>query len=172
MHVGDTVYPVITIRSLKSHEGLLLKHLRLSALKESPDAFSPTWEETAVHDDEYWVKSAARIATSPHFDILIAEHDGEAVGLVSGQIDDAGVGHIGAMWADPGIRGKGIGRRLLQQVMTYLQDNDAHTIELTVTETNRPAISLYQSAGFEFTGNDVPLRETSLLMNREMILSM
>jgi ribosomal protein S18 acetylase RimI-like enzyme len=171
VYVGNTVYPVISIRSLKSHEGLLLKHLRLWALKESPDAFSPTWEETAGHDDEYWLKSAERIATNRLFDILIAEYDGEAVGLVSGQIDDAGIGHIGAMWADPGIRGKGMGRRLLQQVITYLQDNNAHTIELTVTESNLPAIALYQSAGFSFTGNDVPLRETSALMNREMILT-
>ncbi|HJL60721.1 MAG TPA: hypothetical protein QF517_02100 [Pseudomonadales bacterium] len=44
---------MISIRTLQANEGLLLKKLRLSALQESPDAFSPTYDETSIHDDDY-----------------------------------------------------------------------------------------------------------------------
>ena len=74
------------------------------------------------------------------------------------------------MWADPDARGRGVGRQLLNHVMDYLERSDCMTIKLTVTETNQGAINLYQSAGFVFTGNDEPLREGSILQNREMQL--
>ena len=162
---------MISIRTLQANEGLLLKKLRLSALQESPDAFSPTYDETSIHDDDYWMKSAQRIAAAPGFEIFIASYNGEPVGLVSGQVDKESIGHIGAMWANPDIRGKGIGRRLLDRVVTFLREDGCKTIELTVTETNNRAIQLYRRTGFEFTGVDVPLREGSDLLNREMILS-
>ncbi len=159
----------ITIRSLCADEGMLLKRLRLGALKDSPDSFSPTFEETRQHDDEYWLRAAERIAESRGFDILIAEGDGPAMGLVSGQVDKEKVGHIGAMWVAPEGRRKGAGRKLLDGVMGFLMANHCNIIKLTVTETNDAAISVYKRAGFEFTGNDEPLRAGSSLKNLEMI---
>jgi len=150
---------------------MLLKKLRLGALKDSPDSFSPTFEETCQHDDEYWLRAAERIAENSDFDILIAEDDGSAIGLVSGQADNEGIGHIGAMWVAPEGRGKGTGRKLLDGVMDFLTARQCSTIKLTVTETNDAAISMYKGAGFEFTGNDEPLREGSSLKNLEMIWS-
>jgi ribosomal protein S18 acetylase RimI-like enzyme len=160
-----------TIRKLGPEEGMLFKRLRLGALKESPDAFSPTWEDSSAHDDQYWLKSAQRLAATENSEIFIAEHDGQSVGLVSGYADEELTGHIGAMWADPKIRGKGIGRHLLLHVVSYLRDSHCQLIELTVTETNHTAINLYQNIRFTFTGNDVPLREGSTLLNREMTLT-
>jgi len=160
-----------TIRKLRAEEGMLFKQLRLGALKESPDAFSPTWEDNSAHDDQYWLKSAQKIAATENYEIFVAEYDDKPVGLVSGYADGKLTGHIGAMWADPRIRGKGIGRQLLLHVVSYLWDRQCQLIELTVTETNQPAIDLYQSIGFTFTGTDVPLREGSTLLNREMTLT-
>jgi len=170
VHVGNAIYPVITVRSLAADEGLLLKRLRLSALQESPESFSPTFEAANGHDDEYWKQSAIRTEASAQFDIFIAELDGEPLGLVSGNADETQTGHIGMMWVEPSVRGSGVGRQLLVQVMNHLKARDCLTIELTVTETNQGAISLYESVGFVFTGNDEPLREGSILQNREMRL--
>jgi ribosomal protein S18 acetylase RimI-like enzyme len=178
VHVGDTVYSVITVRSLAADEGLLLKRLRLAALQESPDAFSPTFEAANLHDDNYWKQSAVKTVASAQFDIFIAEITGQPVGLVSGSVSalvsgkahETQTGHIGMMWADPNVRGRGVGRALLSHVMDYLGKLNCLTIELTVTETNQGAISLYESTGFVFTGNDEPLREGSILQNREMRL--
>jgi ribosomal protein S18 acetylase RimI-like enzyme len=170
VYVGDTVYPVITVRSLAADEGLLLKRLRLGALQESPDAFSPTFEAANLHEDDYWKQSAIKTVASAQFNIFIAELDGEPVGLVSGNTDETQTGHIGMMWTDPNARGNGVGRQLLAHVMNYLNKLDCLTIKLTVTETNQGAINLYESVGFVFTGHDVPLREGSILQNREMRL--
>jgi ribosomal protein S18 acetylase RimI-like enzyme len=89
---------------------------------------------------------------------------------VSGKVDDKAVGHIGAMWASPDVRGKGVGKRLLLGVVEYLKQQGCQTIELTVTESNEAAISLYRSIDFQFTGNAEPLRAGSPLMNLEMQL--
>ena len=174
MYVGDEIYALITVRSLAADEGLLLKRLRLSALQESPDAFSPTFDAANLHDDEYWKQSAVKTVASAEFDIFIAEMDGQPVGLVSGSVSgkahETQTGHIGMMWADPKVRGSGVGRQLLNHVMDYLEKLDCLTIKLTVTETNQGAINLYESAGFIFTGNDEPLTQGSILQNREMQL--
>jgi ribosomal protein S18 acetylase RimI-like enzyme len=161
---------MINVRPLAADEGLLLKELRLGALRESPDAFSPTYEDTRNHDDDYWHDAARAIAGSDNVEIFIAECDGAPVGLVSGKVDDKAVGHIGAMWASPDVRGKGVGKRLLLGVVEYLKQQGCQTIELTVTESNEAAISLYRSIDFQFTGNAEPLRAGSPLMNLEMQL--
>jgi len=168
MHLDSPVHTMINLRSLAAHEGLLLKELRLAALRESPDAFSPTYEDTRNHDDDYWYDAARAIADSNTFEIFIAERDATPVGLVSGQVDGNGVGHIGAMWASTNVRGKGVGRQLLLRVVEFLEQQGCHSIELTVTESNGAAISLYRSLDFEFTGNAEPLRAGSPLMNLEM----
>lgn len=166
--MGNEVQAMTTTRPLRADEGLLLKQLRLGALKESPDSFSLTWEEASVNDDEYWIAAAKRIADSPDIEIFIAEDEGEAVGLVSGEVDREGAGHIGAMWASPVVRGKGVGRQLMATVMAYLAQQGCGRIELSVTETNQVAINMYKNLGFHFTGIEEPLREGSSLMNLTM----
>lgn len=101
-------------------------------------------------------------------EIFVAEDEGEAVGLVSGEVDANGVGHIGAMWASPMVRGKGVGRQLMNTVMSYLTAEGCTRIELSVTETNQVAINMYRNLGFNFTGQEEPLREGSNLMNLTM----
>lgn len=157
-----------TVRSLKADEGMLLKRLRLGALEESPDSFSPTFEEVSGHDDDYWHAAAKRIGESTDIEIFVAEDAGEAVGMVSGEVDSTGVGHIGAMWASPLVRGKGVGRQLMNTVMGYLSSKGCARIELSVTETNQVAINMYRNLGFHFTGQEEPLREGSRLMNLTM----
>ncbi|HKI74392.1 MAG TPA: GNAT family N-acetyltransferase [Pseudomonadales bacterium] len=147
---------------------MLLKRLRLAALKDSPNSFTPTFEEISLHGDDFWHDTARQIAENPQLEVFVADDAGEGVGLVSGEVDDEGVGHIVAMWASPVVRGKGVGRLLMNAVTEFLRDNDCDRIELSVTETNQVAINLYKSMGFVFTGQEVPLREGSDLMNLTM----
>ena len=156
------------IRTLDADEGMLLKNLRLSALKESPDSFSPTWEDAVEHPDDYWNELAARIAQGQGTEVFIAEDEGEAIGLVSCVVDADGVGHIENMWAGPMARGKGVGRQLMNAAMSYLAHKGCARIELSVPETNQVAINMYKNLGFIFTGREEPLREGSRLMNLNM----
>jgi ribosomal protein S18 acetylase RimI-like enzyme len=142
-----------------------LKRLRITALTESPDSFSPTAASALAHDDAYWQRGAQRAAESPDFEMFIVRRDGHGLGLASAGRDEHGVGHIGAMWVDPALRGHGVGARLFDTVVAFLRGRGCAQVELSVTETNAPAIALYQSRGFVLTGEFEPLREGSPLKN-------
>jgi len=56
---------------------------------------------------------------------------------------------------------KGIGRQLLQSFCVWASNNNFHRIELSVTESNTRAKSLYESCGFETEG----IKKHSLIIN-------
>ena len=62
MHVGDPVPAVsdVEIVPLTADQWRDLKRLRIAALTQSPDSFSPTVESALAHDDEYWRRGAQR----------------------------------------------------------------------------------------------------------------
>jgi ribosomal protein S18 acetylase RimI-like enzyme len=155
----------VEIVPLRADEWLDLKRLRSTALTESPDSFSPTAASALAHDDGYWRRGAQRAADSPDFEMFIVRRDGQGLGLGSAGKDEHGIGHIGAMWVDPSLRGLGIGARLFDACVAFLRSRGCASIELSVTETNAPAIALYQSRGFVLTGTFEPLRDGSPLKN-------
>ena len=50
---------------------------------------------------------------------------------------------------DQNYQGKGLGKELLLWALTYLSDHQVCNVTLEVRVSNRKAISLYQSVGFE-----------------------
>ncbi len=155
----------VEIVPLKAAEWMDLKRLRITALTESPDSFSPTAASARAHDDDYWRRGAERAAEAANFEMFIVRRNGDGLGLASAHRADDGIGHIGAMWVDPVLRGHGVGARLFDTVVAHLRKLGCATIELSVTETNAAAIALYQSRGFVLTGTYEPLREGSPLKN-------
>jgi ribosomal protein S18 acetylase RimI-like enzyme len=158
----------IEIVALGADEGPLLQRLRIAALTESPDAFSPTAAEALSHDEVYWQRAAERAASNADFELFTARISGEGLGLASAQRDAAGIGHIGAMWVDPRLRGRRAGARLFDTAVAFLRERGCNDIRLSVTETNAAAIALYQSRGFVLTGEAEPLRPGSSLRNLMM----
>lgn len=61
-------------------------------------------------------------------------------------------GHILNVAVDPDLRGAGVGRLLVQQVLDDCQAANASFVSLEVRESNLPAISLYKKMGFEEMG--------------------
>jgi ribosomal protein S18 acetylase RimI-like enzyme len=57
-------------------------------------------------------------------------------------------GHVTQLCVAPQYRGQGIGRQLLRLSRLALAANGSKTVSLTVTETNRGAIGLYERSGF------------------------
>ncbi len=155
----------IEIVALTADQWLDLKRLRIDALTESPDAFSPTAEDARSRGDGYWQRAARRAAGTDGFELFVVRRDGEALGLGSAQRDEGGVGHIGAMWIDPALRGRGIGAQLFDTIVAYLSGRGCAAIELSVTETNTAALALYRSRDFALTGQSEPLRAGSPLLN-------
>ena len=57
-------------------------------------------------------------------------------------------GHILNVAVDPDLRGSGVGRMLVQQVLDDCRAAGASFVSLEVRESNLPAITLYRKMGF------------------------
>ena len=57
-------------------------------------------------------------------------------------------GHITQICVSPEARATGIGHRLLRQSLLKLREADCRSVSLTVTASNREAVSLYERVGF------------------------
>ena len=90
---------------------------------------------------------------------FVAEHDGTPVGIAGGYWSDRGAGQVDllSMWVDPGARGSGAGRRLVEAVLGWAAEAGARSVGLWVTRGNEAAVRLYESAGFEPDGQFQPL---------------
>jgi len=78
----------------------------------------------------------------------IALLDGVPVGLANVALrgDRAWIGGIGVT---PFGRRRGIGERLMRQVVDQARDRGARVVQLEVIEGNEPALALYEKLGFE-----------------------
>lgn len=103
----------------------------------------------------------------------VAELGGELVAysvLTSG----AGEGHILNCCVAPERQGRGLGRELMQRLMTSAKEYGIATLFLEVRPSNRRAIDLYERLGFEAIGlrrGYYPAavgREDALVMRREL----
>lgn len=156
----------IPVRPLLPSEWELLQSLRVRAVSESPDAFEPL-DPLLAESSEYW-RDIAQSLASPDGDILVAFDGSVAKGMSFVRIDEHRIGHIGAMWVDPGMRRTGVGKRLLRRAIEWHLSGSVSDIRLWVTDGNDPAISLYRAAGFTFTGEDGLLRKDDELRVLEM----
>ena len=66
--------------------------------------------------------------------------------------------HVAPEWelenivVDPQMQGKGIGTRLLDELLARAKQSNSDAVFLEVRESNTPARKLYQKLGFEETG--------------------
>jgi ribosomal protein S18 acetylase RimI-like enzyme len=61
------------------------------------------------------------------------------------------------MFVRPQARGHGVGEALVDAVAVWARGKDAKSVHLWVTETNKPAIRLYERCGFTATPERQPL---------------
>lgn len=87
--------------------------------------------------------------------VLVAEDERGLLGFIWVTIDQeysgARRGEVAAVCVAPGRRAAGVGRALMQQGEAALRLMGASMIHLMVTATNAPAVSLYQSLGYDIT---------------------
>ena len=153
--VGDEM----DIRKFTSDEWPAYRDVRLAALKEAPDAFGSTYEESIGRLDEQWRDRL--IGIDPKLDCpLGAFKDGGVVGLAWGSIEQGNRtrADLYQMWTSPDCRGEGAARRLLNEVIDWATQQGAVELVLGVTVGNTAAESLYRSAGFVAFGEPERLR--------------
>ena len=95
-----------------------------------------------------------RILTDPATAAGLLVHDGESCGVYElatlERITDASRAdaHLETIGLLAAFRGRGIGRSSLAAVELLALERGARSLDLTVASSNRPAVSLYQAAGY------------------------
>lgn len=94
-------------------------------------------------------------------EVLVAEEDGELLGAVwyrQFTKDNPGYGFVSADFPEIGMgvkasaRGKGIGRKLLEEIIAHAMTQGYEALSLSVDPFNHAAYKLYKSVGFYKTG--------------------
>jgi ribosomal protein S18 acetylase RimI-like enzyme len=86
--------------------------------------------------------------------LLVAEDDGAVVAFaaIGPSRDEAGVGEVYAIYADPEAWGRGIGRRLFDAAAAELREAGFAEATLWVLATNERARRFYERAGWQTDG--------------------
>ncbi len=122
----------------------------LAVLDEA--AFEPPYQLASGELIEYMV-------TSGFF--TVAESGGQLAGYACADVVGA-EGQIIRLAVHPEAQRRGIGRALLNAALTYCQAHEARLAIINTQDSNRPALQLYEAAGFRRVGRRVPVLVRSL----------
>jgi menaquinone-dependent protoporphyrinogen IX oxidase/ribosomal protein S18 acetylase RimI-like enzyme len=166
--------PALRVRLFQASEWPTYRNLRLQALADSPEAFGSTYAGEAARPEEFW-PGRLSAGLSSGLDLpLLAELDGQPVGLAWGRIEAGAleVVHLYQVWVAPVARGRGAGRMLVQAVIAWAAAQGARAVELEVTCGDTPAVRLYNLLGFRPIGEPGLLRPGSPLQSQNMRLEL
>jgi GNAT superfamily N-acetyltransferase len=158
---------VIEIRQVRADDWSVVREVRLTALRDTPDWFWSTYEEEADKPESWW---RSFIDAGAWF---IASAEGRLVGIAAA-IGDSDLGdstrQLVSMWVDPDARRRGVGTKLVEAVKAWTTANGVNELQLQVTENNHAAARLYEECGFTRTGRTQALPRNPSLVEHEMRL--
>ena len=79
---------------------------------------------------------------------FLAEFEGRPVGMLAARTSGADTVELETMWAEPLVRRRGAGRRLLDAVSAWASDAGRSALELWVLASNEGARRMYARYGF------------------------
>ena len=143
----------VSIERLTIGHGERLRAIRLRALRDAPEAFAATLDESAARPVETWDRQLEQLAT------FVAASHARDVGLVRGAPHDnlPNAAYLISMWVAPEARRQGIGLALIQHVIAWARAEGRDRLFLDVGEYNAPAIALYRRSGFVLNGEESTL---------------
>jgi len=158
---------IVSIGRLVADDWMVYRAIRLAMLQESPSVFGSTHAEAASFDEQLWRQRLTDNA------VILAWVGTSAAGSVMYSefgMTDPGDCVLYGMWVDPGFRGAGIGRALVDAVIDQARAAGKRRVILHVVAGNDPAGRLYERAGFVPTGHIVPFPLDERVVEVEMEL--
>jgi GNAT superfamily N-acetyltransferase len=143
---------MVLVRATTLDDWQAMREIRLQALRDAPDAFASSHAREAAFEPAEWYRRATRDGS-----FLAYLPDGELAGLAGGFEEEPGVVELVSMFVRPQARGHGAGEALVDAVAAWARNRNAASLHLWVTETNKPALRLYERCGFTATPERQPL---------------
>lgn len=139
---------IIEYRNLLPDESKAYRRIRLESLKEFPDAFSATYQETLNVEKLTLENDIENQATNKFVHGVFAHH--ELIGICTFVKSDENTGNIYQMYVQKGFQGKNIGLNLVRSTIKEAQKRyGSMEIFLEVSVDNLQAKIFYLKAGFE-----------------------
>jgi GNAT superfamily N-acetyltransferase len=142
------------IKMLDPGEWRVLRDIRLSALKESPEAFLATYDQEKEYDEARWRAEFGRC------DWHIGCENGKAISLLGCTRENyppASAPYLEYLWVSPDARRQGMAFDLLSHVLDRLRTFGVRMAYLWVLDGNDAAVRLYRRAGFVSSNHSQPL---------------
>lgn len=147
----------ISVRALSVDEWEEYRSVRLTALRESPEAFVARYDTEAEEPESFW-KARLQRATR-----LLAEVDGAVVGVASvGDYErDPESAQLFGLWVTPERRGTGVATALVRAgAKVAREEGRKHLLYWVGTENGR-AVAFASGYGFRPTAERRPMRIVS-----------
>jgi ribosomal protein S18 acetylase RimI-like enzyme len=112
-------------------------------------AITRIWQDTNLNRFE--TESLDALATQLAWDselVMVAEHDGEVVGVIVGTIDGTRA-YFYRLAVDPKVQKSGIGRKLVEAIETRFRQRGVNRVLIMVNQDNEDVIPFYHSLGYE-----------------------
>jgi len=145
--------PAIEVGRLGADDWQVYRAIRLAMLEESPSVFGSTHAEAASFDEQLWRQ---RLADNVVILASVGESTAGSVMYSEYGMSDPGDCALYGMWVEPGFRGTGVGRALVDAVVAQARAAGKWRVVLHVVSGNDTAGRLYGRAGFVPTGLTVP----------------
>ena len=145
----------MAIQVLTGQDPSRLKSLRLSALKDTPDAFGAKHEDELLLSKTQWQERLV----NTQWCFVVA--DGVDVGLLA--VDKADKDRnsdcwLSSWWISDAFRGQGVAALMMDWVIKLSQENEWKIIGLGVWPENLRARSAYKKLGFVEADKPLPSR--------------
>jgi len=118
---------------------------------QSERPFDPTLKDGEPH---YY--DLAALMTSPDAYVVVAEIENRIIGSGYTKIRKAEpwlkheiYAYMGFMYVDPAFRGKGLIKKILDELYVWIRERKIKEVRLEVYADNAPAIQAYTKAGFK-----------------------
>lgn len=130
---------------------------------------SATYAKESEFGDAEWLERVEQMNGRRGAGLLAMDGD-QTCGIVGSFLDsnDGTEAQLVSLWTAPTHRHRGIGRRLVNEVLRWAHLRGANTLLLMVTSNNVPAIRFYEKLGCTRTGRTEPYPHDPGVIEYEM----
>ena len=141
------------VRRLTHADLPAFRAVRLTALRQHPEAFGSSYEEESVLD----LAGFARLVPETQPDAVFGGFAGTDLAGTAGlvvhpRLKQRHKGHVVGVYVAPEHRQSGLARQLMQAIIAAGQQADLALLHLAVTRGNEAARRLYLGLGFQIYG--------------------